>query len=153
MNQNLDQIDRRILNFLQIDASVTIDFLAEKVHLSRNACWRRVKQMETQGVIIGRVALVDPEKVGLGLSVVVLIKTANHDARWRATFEKAVNLMPQIQSAQRMTGELDYMLRVRVANVKAYDAFYQDLISRVEISDVSASFVMQDIKDSTALAV
>lgn len=153
MSKTLDPTDRSILNRLQKDAAIGIESLAEQVHLSRNACWRRVKQLEAQGVIRGRVALVDPDAVGLGLSVYVLIRTRSHDGAWLEKFRKAVLAMPQILGAHRMTGELDYVLRVRVADVKAYDAFYQDLIGRVDIADVSASFVMEDIKDTVALAV
>ena len=153
MKKIFDKIDRAILNQLQIDASLAVEQLAERVHLSRNACWRRVKQLEQAGVIKKRVALVDPDKVGLGLSVMVLIRTSNHQPSWLTDFEKAVRSMPEIQAAHRMTGDLDYLLKVRVADVKAYDRFYKKLTTQVEISDVSASFVMQDIKDTTALEI
>ena len=151
--KKFDKIDRKILNHLQIDAALSVDQLAEKVHLSRNACWRRVKQLEQQGVIKKRVALIDAEKVDLALTVMVLIRTSNHETGWLAEFEKAVLSMPEIQAAHRMTGDLDYLLKVRVSDVKAYDRFYLKLIEKVEISDVSASFVMQDIKDTTILPV
>lgn len=153
MDKDLDKKDRDILNRLQIDASTSIETLAEQVHLSRNACWRRVKRMEAAGIIRGRVALIDPTAVGLGLSVFVLIRTRSHDKAWLKKFRAAVLAMPQVLGAHRMTGELDYVLRVRVADVAAYDAFYQQLISKVDIADVSASFVMEDIKDGVALAV
>ena len=149
----LDDYDRRILKCLQSDASQPIESVAEQIGLSRNACWRRVKQLEADGVIKRRVALVDPEEVGLGLSAIVLIRTSNHNAEWLKAFRRAVSTMPQIQGAYRMTGDLDYVLRVRVADVKAYDAFYQDLIAQVDISDVSASFVMEEIKETTTLPV
>lgn len=153
MSSNLDEIDRAILRILQRDASVSVDVLAEKVHMSRNACWRRVKQLEVQNIIKNRVVLVNPDEVDLGLSVVVLIKTNSHDPAWLKQFRDAIKSMPQILGAHRMTGELDYVLRVRVANVKAYDRFYQDLIRRVDIADVSASFVMEDLKDTTELPI
>ncbi len=153
MPNKLDKIDRSILRELQNDASAGIEVLAGKVHLSRNACWRRVKRLEEQGVIRGRVALVDPDALGLGLSAIVLIRTNEHDKVWLGKFRDAVRTMPQILGAHRMTGDLDYVLRVRVEDMKSYDAFYQDLIARVDIADVSASFVMEDIKDTTALAV
>lgn len=153
MTSNIDEIDRSILRILQRDASVSVDVLAEKVHMSRNACWRRVKQLETQKIIKNRVVLVNPDEVGLGLSVVVLIKTNSHDPGWLKQFRDAIKAMPEILGAHRMTGELDYVLRVRVANVKAYDRFYQDLIRRVDIADVSASFVMEDLKDTTELPI
>ncbi|MFK8033446.1 MAG: Lrp/AsnC family transcriptional regulator [Hyphomicrobiales bacterium] len=153
MSSNIDEIDRSILRILQRDASVSVDVLAEKVHMSRNACWRRVKQLETQKIIKNRVVLVNPDEVGLGLSVVVLIKTNSHDPGWLKQFRDAIKAMPEILGAHRMTGELDYVLRVRVADVKAYDRFYQDLIRRVDIADVSASFVMEDLKDTTELPI
>ncbi len=153
MTDNFDEIDRRILRALQRDASISADALAEKVHLSRNACWRRVKQMEERGVIRGRVTLVDPSAVDLALSVFVLIRTNAHEPNWLKAFDRAVRDLPEIVGAHRMSGELDYVLRVRVSSVKDYDRFYQRLISRVPISDISASFVMDDIKDTTELPI
>jgi len=151
MDEKLDQIDINILKALQKDAAQSIEVLAEQVHLSRNACWRRVKRLEADGVIKARVALVDPDKVGVGLSVYVLVRTNRHDPEWLKDFRSAVSQMPEIIGAHRMTGDLDYVLRVRVADMAAYDHFYQRLIAKVAISDVSASFVMEDIKDSTVL--
>jgi Lrp/AsnC family transcriptional regulator len=148
---DLDTFDHRILAELQHDATIAMDALAEKVHLSRNACWRRIKQMEAAGVICARVALLDPVKLGCGLSVIVLIRTSAHSDDWMTRFDRAVRDMPQIVGAHRMTGDLDYVLRVRVADVAAYDRFYKDLIARVPVSDISASFVMEDIKDTTQL--
>ena len=153
MASDLDEINRQILRALQRDATLSIDVLAEKVHLSRNACWRRVKRMEERGVIRGRVTLVDPAAVHLDLSVFVLIRTNAHEPSWLKTFNQAVRDLPEIVGAHRMSGELDYVLRVRVSSVKDYDRFYQKLISRVPISDISASFVMDDIKDTTELPV
>ena len=153
MAKKLDDIDRRILGQLQRDSGLGVETLAERVHLSRNACWRRVKQLEADGVIRGRVALVEPEAIGLGLSVVVLIRTNEHNPAWLAQFRDAVLAMPEVLGAYRMTGDLDYMLRVRVADMKAYDAFYQALIGHVDIADASASFVMEEIKETTALPV
>ena len=151
MRQDIDNIDRRILHHLQKDASLSVDALADLVGLSRNACWRRVKHMEHHGVITARVALLDPDKLGCGLAVLVMIRTDRHDATAMETLQKAVNMMPEITGAYRMTGDLDYVLRVRVADVAAYDAFYKRLISKVALSDISASFVMENIKDTTAL--
>ncbi len=151
MSSLIDDLDRKILHLLQSDASLSIDTLADKVHLSRNACWRRVKRLEADGIVQKRVAIIDPKTVGLGLQVFVLIKTNDHSAQWLTTFRRAVTTMPEIVAAQRMTGDLDYVLRVRVSDVAAYDRFYQRLIEKVQIADVSASFVMEDIKDTTAL--
>ncbi|MEM8553699.1 MAG: Lrp/AsnC family transcriptional regulator [Pseudomonadota bacterium] len=149
----IDELDRRLLALLQSDASLSVDALAERVHLSRNACWRRVKRLEADGIVRKRVALVDPEAVGLGLQVFVLIKTNDHSAEWLKTFRAAVRAMPEIVGAQRMSGDLDYVLRVRVSDVAAYDRFYQRLIEKVQIADVSASFVMEDVKETTALPI
>ncbi|MEM9267531.1 MAG: Lrp/AsnC family transcriptional regulator [Pseudomonadota bacterium] len=153
MSADLDSIDRKLLGLLQQDASLSVDALAQSVHLSRNACWRRIKRFEAEGIVQKRVALLDPATVGLGLQVVVLIRTSDHSATWLKAFRTAVREMPEIISAQRMTGDLDYVLRVRVADVPAYDRFYQRLIDKVQIADVSASFVMEDVKETTALPI
>ncbi len=153
MANNIDEIDRRILAIIQRDCSISVDSLAEAVHLSRNACWRRVKVMEETGVIRARVALLDPEALDLGLSVLVMIRTNHHEPDWLARFKAVIDDTPEILGAHRMSGDLDYVLRVRVASVKDYDRFYQQLITRVPIADISASFVMEDIKDTTALPV
>ncbi len=153
MSDEIDEIDRRILAELQRDGGLSVERLAERVHLSRNACWRRVKRLEDDGVIAARVALVDAEKVGLGLSVFIMVRTSNHDPEWLAKFRSAVTTLPEITGVYRMSGDLDYVLRARVADVKAYDRLYQRLIARVPLADVSASFVMEEIKDTTALPV
>jgi len=153
MSENLDETDRRLLRCLQEDASISMDELAGRANLSRNACWRRVKRMEERKVIRGRVALVDPEAVDLGLSVFVIIRTNAHEKDWLGKFEEAVRTLPEIQGAHRMSGDIDYVLRLRVPNVRGYDRFYQRLIEKVPIADISASFVMDDIKDTTALPV
>ncbi len=149
----LDTFDQAILKILQQDAGISMDALSERVNLSRNACWRRVKQLEESGTIRGRVALVNPDSIGLGLSVFVLIRTNQHGPEWLADFERAVKTTPEIIGAHRMTGDLDYVLRVRIADVKSYDRFYQKLISQVAIADISASFVMEDIVDTTLLPI
>lgn len=151
MSEDIDTIDRSILRILQSDATLSVDDLSEKVNLSRNATWRRVKQLEQRGVINGRVALVDPAQVGCPLSAMVLIKTNQHEADWIERFRKTIVTMPEIVGAYRMSGDLDYVLRVRVADVPAYDAFYKRLTSRISVSDISASFVMEEIKETTAV--
>lgn len=151
MNHILDTIDRKILRILQQDATTSVDQISESVALSRNACWRRIKQMEAAGVITGKVALVDAHAAGCGLTVMVLIKTNAHDAHWLRDFQAALAGMPEVVGAYRMTGDLDYVLRVRVADVPAYDAFYKRLTSRISVSDISASFVMEEIKETTAV--
>ena len=151
MTVNLDNFDRSILNILQRDASLSVESIADQVALSRNACWRRIKAMEQAGIITGRVALADPVKLGCALEVVVMIRAGRHDADWLDRFHKAVRSLPEVVGAYRMTGDLDYMLRVRVADVPAYDAFYKRVIERIPLSDISASFVMEEIKETTAL--
>ncbi|MDT8855703.1 Lrp/AsnC family transcriptional regulator [Paracoccaceae bacterium Fryx2] len=149
--QILDHLDRRILGLLQTDASLALEDLGERVGLSRNAVWRRVKALEASGVIRARVALLDPEAVGLGLTVFMLIRTDRHTPDWLDRFAQATRDMPDILGAYRMSGDLDYLIRARVADVKAYDRLYQELVRRVDLHDVSASFVMEEIKDTTAL--
>lgn len=153
MEHRLDETDRRILAELQRDGSLPVEQLAERVHLSRNACWRRVKRLEEERVITGRVALVDADRVGLGLSVFVIVRTSSHDPDWLGRFREAVTSFPEITGVYRMSGDLDYILRARVADVKAYDRLYQRLIAKVPLADVSASFVMEEIKETTALPV
>ena len=151
MSEKMDDLDRAILAILQRDASLGVDAVAEQVALSRNACWRRIRQMEASGVIRGRVALADPARVGCPLSVMILVRTSSHEAGWMERFQQTVRAMPEVVGAWRMTGDLDYLLRVRVADVPAYDAFYKRLIARMPLSDISASFVMEEIKETTAL--
>lgn len=151
MALDIDEIDRKLLAELQRDGTLSVDQLSERVALSRNACWRRVKRLEEDGVITGRVALVDAEKLGLGLSVFILIRTSNHDPDWLQKFRAAVTGFPEITGVYRMSGDLDYVLRARVADVKAYDRLYQRLIAKVALSDVSASFVMEEIKETTVV--
>ncbi|MDC0011688.1 Lrp/AsnC family transcriptional regulator [Octadecabacter sp.] len=151
MLDKLDTIDHRILTILQQDATRSVDAISDAVSLSRNACWRRIKAMEGSGIIRARVALLDPIKIGCPLSALVLIRTDHHSDTWRRDFASAVAALPEITSAQRMTGDLDYVLMVRLADVAAYDVFYKRLTSRISVSDISASFVMENIKDTTAL--
>ncbi|TYR33078.1 Lrp/AsnC family transcriptional regulator [Mesorhizobium microcysteis] len=153
MKHEIDTIDRRLLAELQRDATLTIDQLSDRLNLSRNACWRRMRILEEKGVITARVALVDPEKLGLGLSVFILLRTSHHDPDWLKRFRDAVTSFPEITGVYRMSGDLDYVLRARVADVKAYDRLYQRLIEKVPLDDVSASFVMEEIKDTTVIPV
>lgn len=149
--KNLDLSDIRILKELQKDASSSIEEISEIVSLSRNACWRRIRRLEEDGILSKRVALVNADALNLGQMVIVLISTNSHDPNWLGQFRSAIASMPEIMGAHRMSGDLDYILRVRVSDVRAYDKFYQKLISKVPISNVSASFVMEDLKDTTEL--
>jgi Lrp/AsnC family transcriptional regulator len=151
MKPDIDPMDRMILAELQSDGTLSVDQLSERVSLSRNACWRRVKMMEEAGIITGRVALVDAEKLGFGLSVFILVRTTHHEPEWLRKFRDAVTSLPEIIGVYRMSGDLDYVLRARVPDVKAYDRLYQRLIAKVPLSDVSASFVMEEIKETLQL--
>lgn len=148
---NIDTLDRKILTALQRDAAQSLDALGAEVGLSRNACWRRIRALEDNGVITKRVALVDPAKVGLGLTVFMQIRTNAHAPDWLKKFSAATNIIPEIQGVYRMSGDLDYLIRARVADMAGYDKLYQRLISLVPLSDVSASFVMEEIKETSEL--
>ena len=148
---DLDETDVRILSELQRDATLSVESLAERVHLSRNACWRRARMLEEKGLIKGRVAVLDAERAGCGLSVFVFVRTSNHDPHWLAKFRAAVTAFPEIVGVYRTSGDLDYVLKARVSDVKAYDRLYQRLIAKVPLADVSASFVMEDIKETTEI--
>ncbi len=147
----IDAFDRAILTALQRDSSPSIDELAAKVNLSRNACWRRVKRLEDDGIIRGRVALVDAAKVNAGLTVVISVRTSQHSAEWAERFRDMVRSTPEIVGAYRTAGDIDYILRARVPDVAAYDRLYKTLISKVDMMDVSASFVMEELKETTEI--
>ncbi len=148
-----DDLDKKILRELQADASTPIEELGEKVGLSRNACWRRIKLLEENGVIQKRVALASPDALGLGLQVFIAVRTNDHHQGWLDRFSRAVKDIPEITGAYRMSGDLDYLIRARISDIKDYDALYQQLIRKVQMSDVSASFVMEEIKETTALPI
>ena len=147
----MDDSDRRILAQLQSDAGQSIEDLAAKVNLSRNACWRRIKALEERGIIRARVALLDPEKLNLGLTAFIAIRTAQHDQAWLDRFSAAVRDIPEITGAFRTTGETDYMLKAAVPDIAGYDRLYKRLIAKVPLTDVSAFFVMEKVKETTAL--
>jgi Lrp/AsnC family transcriptional regulator len=149
--RQIDDIDRRILTELQKQTDQSLDELGTQVGLSRNACWRRVKQMEDAGIIKGRVTLLDSAKLGLGLTVFMQIRTNNHAPDWLEKFSAATRAMPEILGVYRMSGELDYLIRAQVSDMAGYDSLYQRLIRKVPLSDVTASFVMEEIKETTAL--
>lgn len=149
----LDKTDRAILAELQRDATLTVDELAERIHLSRNACWRRVKALEGAGIIKGRVALLDAAKLGLGLTAFIAIRTAQHEEKWLEKFSRAVREFPEIIGVYRTTGETDYLLQAVVSDIAGYDQLYKRLITRIALTDVSASFVMEKIKETTALPI
>lgn len=148
----LDRRDRELLHLLQNDCSVCLQELAAAVNLTPNPCWKRIKRLEDEGVIIGRVALLNKEKLNLSLTAFVLIKTQQHNHEWYHSFVSAVKDMPEVMGFFRMTGEYDYLLQVVVSDIKGYDDFYKNLVKKVSgLSDVSSSFVMEEIKNITQL--
>jgi Lrp/AsnC family transcriptional regulator len=150
----LDKIDRQILGLLQTDASLPIQQIAERVGLSVNPCWRRIRQMEEAGVIQARVALVDPEKVGLGLTVYVRVKTSQHSADWARKLNEVIAGMPEILECHRIGGDVDYLLKVVVEDMADYDRTYKEFIGRLpSLADVSALFSMERLKSATALPI
>jgi Lrp/AsnC family transcriptional regulator len=149
----MDATDRKILTLLQANANMSIAELAERVHLSQTPCWKRVQKLEARGVITGRVALVNPEKIGLGLTVFVAIETADHSAEWLSRFANLVSSMPEVMEFYRMAGEVDYLMRVVVADMGAYDGFYKRLIAAMPLKNVTSRFAMERIKQTTALPV
>lgn len=147
----MDEKDKRILVELQRDAGLGIEALAERVHLSRNACWRRVKQLEEDGVIRARVVLLDPSRLNLGLTAFIAIRTSKHDQAWLDRFSAAVKDIPEIIGVYRTTGETDYMLHAVVPDIAGYDRLYKRLIAKVPLTDVSSFFVMEKVKETTEL--
>ena len=147
----MDKTDRKILALLQEDAAQPIADIARKIGLSVTPCWRRIQKLEEDGVIRARVALLEATKIGLGMSVFVAIKTDQHNADWLAEFACTISQRKEVVEFYRMSGEVDYLLRVVVPDMAAYDRFYKDLIAEVRLTDVSSSFAMEEIKYTTAL--
>jgi Lrp/AsnC family transcriptional regulator len=149
----LDDLDRRILRELQVDATLSIAELSARVGLSQTPCWKRIQKLEATGVITRRVALVAPEAVGLGLTVLVAIEAGAHSDDWLRRFTDVVSAMPEVLALYRMAGDVDYELRVVVPDMAAYDAFYKKLISEVPVRNVTSRFVMERIKATTELPI
>ncbi|MBL09080.1 MAG: ArsR family transcriptional regulator [Acidiferrobacteraceae bacterium] len=149
----MDATDQKILSLLQEDATLSIESIASQVHLSSTPCWKRIRRLEKDGVIEKRVALLNPNKVGAGVTVFVAIKTNQHNRDWLDNFATSVEDMPEILDFYRMSGEIDYLLRVVVPDIAAFDSFYQRLINRVPLSDVTSSFAMEQIKHTTSLPI
>ncbi|MFN3538053.1 MAG: Lrp/AsnC family transcriptional regulator [Brevundimonas sp.] len=149
----LDRIDRKILHELMHDATLPVAQLAERVGLSQTPCWKRVQKLEANGVITGRVARVDPVAVGLGLTVFVEIEATDHTPEWRAAFRKAVDVFPCIIGVHRMAGDVDYLLRVVVPDMPAFDTFYLELTRALPCRNITSKFTMETILDTTALPI
>jgi Lrp/AsnC family transcriptional regulator len=151
--RRLDAIDRKILTVLQDDASLSVAEIGDRVGLSSTPCWKRIQRMEAEGIILRRVALVDQNKIGLGITVFVSVESGDHSDAWLKKFADAVSAMPEVMEFYRMAGDVDYMLRVVVADMHSYDIFYKKLISAVALKNVTSRFAMEKIKSVTALPV
>lgn len=153
MVARLDEMDRKILAELQEDAAQSLDEIARKVGSSKTPVWNRVKRMKETGVITRQTVLLDAEALGLEACFFVLIRTSEHEADWQAKFLRALRERPEVLEAHRLAGDIDYILKVRVKNARAYDVFYQALISEVRIFNVTALLSMEEIKSTTVLAL
>lgn len=153
MVARLDEMDRKILAELQADAAQSLDEIARKVGSSKTPVWNRIKRMKESGVILRQTALLDAEALGLEACFFVLIRTSEHEADWQARFLKSLRERPEVMEAHRLAGDIDYILKVRVQNARAYDTFYQALISEVRIFNVTALLSMEEIKSTTVLPV
>jgi Lrp/AsnC family transcriptional regulator, cysteine-sensing transcriptional activator len=147
----LDRMDRKILDILQSDCTLPVAEIGKRVGLSTTPCWRRIQKLEELGVIQKRVAMLDAKKVNAGVTVFVSITTSHHTQEWLDRFHEALNDFPEVVEFYRMSGEVDYLLRVVVPDIERYDAFYKKLISKIELAEVSSAFAMEQIKFTTAL--
>lgn len=150
---DLDLIDRKIVAELMRDATLPIAQIADKAGLSQTPCWKRIQKLEASGVLTGRVALADPTKLGFGLTVFVGIEAPDHSSEWRVAFARATQSMPEIMEVYRMAGEIDYLLRVAVADMQAFDRLYKRLTDAVPIKNVTSHFAMERMKFTTAYPV
>ena len=147
----MDRTDRKILSILQEDATMPVADIARRVGLSTTPCWRRIQKLEEDKVIERRVALLNPAKVNVGVTVFVSIRTDKHNAEWLKRFSEVISKMPEVVGFYRMSGQIDYLLKVVVPDIAAYDAVYKRLVSDIEIEDVSSTFAMERIKDTMTL--
>ena len=154
MDTEIDKIDRKILNLLQSDATVSLSDLAEAVNLTTTPCWKRLKKLESAGVIQKRVALLNPEKLDLSFTAFVLVKTSDHSHEWYSQFVSTASDFPEVMEFYRMAGEYDYMMKVLVKDMQCFDTFYKKLVNSVEgISNVTSTFAMEPLKYTTALPI
>jgi Lrp/AsnC family transcriptional regulator len=149
----MDAVDRKILAVVQQNAALSVAEIGQRVGLSSTPCWKRLQRLEAEGVITRRVALVDPDKIGLGITVFVSVETGDHSQDWLSRFADAVGAMPEVMEFYRMAGDVDYMLRVVVPDIAGYDAFYKKLIDTVPLKNVTSRFAMERIKSTTALPI
>ena len=153
MAAQLDELDRKILAELQADSEQSLDEIARKVSSSKTPVWNRIKRMREAGVILRQTAILDAESLGLEACFFVLIRTSEHEAEWQRRFLEVLQSRPEVLEAHRLAGDIDYILKVQVKNARAYDTFYQALISEVKIFNVTALLSMEEIKATTALPV
>jgi Lrp/AsnC family transcriptional regulator len=153
MADQLDAVDRKILRELQLDASQSLDDIAKKVGASKTPVWNRIRKHRASGLIKANTAILDPQKLGLEACFFVLVRTSEHDKNWQKKFVNTLMSRPEVLEAHRLAGDIDYILKVRVENAKAYDIFYQALISEVKIFNVTALLSMEEIKSTTILPV
>ncbi|WP_391529795.1 Lrp/AsnC family transcriptional regulator [Photorhabdus akhurstii] len=150
----LDKTDRKLLKLLQKDCSLSLNALAEAVNLTSTPCWKRLKRLEDEGYIIGKVALLDSEKLGLGLTVIVMIRTQQHNSAWYEQFVAFIKQMPEVLAFYRMAGECDYLMHVEVVDMKSYDLFYKRMVNGIPgLIDVTSNFAMEKIKYTTVLPI
>jgi len=149
----MDSFDRAILSLIQADVSLPLNEIAGRVGLSPTPCWNRIRKMEEAGIIAQRVAVLDAARLGLGVTIFVSIETADHSEEWLRAFGAGVSAMPEVMELYRMAGDVDYMLRVMVADMAAYDAFYKRLIEAFPLKNVSSRFAMERVKSTTVLAI
>lgn len=149
----MDVTDRQIVRLLQEDASLSVAEIGKRVGLSSTPCWKRIQRLEEEGVITRRVAVIDPDKVGLGVTVFVSIETGDHSDEWLKSFAATVRDMPEVMEFYRMAGDVDYMLRVVTTDIQSYDAFYKRLIAAAPLKNVTSRFAMERIKSTTVLPV
>ena len=147
----MDRLDRKILRLLQENTTLAVADIAKKVGLSTTPCWRRIQKLEEEGIIRRRVAILDPTKVNASVTVFVAIRTNMHSLEWLKRFSEVIQEFPEVVEFYRMSGDVDYLLRVVVPDIAAYDTFYKKLIAKIEIRDVSSTFAMEQIKYTTEL--
>ena len=149
----MDEIDLNILRILQVDNSLSVSEIAHQVGLSASPCWKRINRLNKDGIIKRKIAVVDPEKLGLGITAYVSIKTGEHSKLWLEEFSTTVTEMPEVMEFHRMAGDVDYMLKVIVPDIQAFDEFYKRLIGTTAINEVTSRFSMETIKETTALPI
>ena len=149
----MDETDRQILRILQVNCSMSVSDVAREVGLSPSPCWKRIKRLNNEGIIKRRIAVLNPETLGFGITAYVSIRTGEHSTEWLKKFSNTVTEMPEVMEFHRMAGDVDYMLKVMVTDIQAFDAFYKRLISTSAINEVTSRFSMETIKDTTALPI